>query len=219
MKILSNACVHVHGIIVAVVDFCQCFKKPSERRSVKQVALALAAATAIAAFAGQAKAQDEMYYSMFSSQLSGIDNRAQSDIMSVRSAVAGYDLTSLKNSFNTYAPAFAQLDSDFNAYSAQLSFDKNLFQNDMSTLQAQSQQRQWDNMMYAMNFQNAYQNVLVQDTDRFDMASQEIMSTQSSHDADLQSFYAPVPEPSTCAMALAGLACGGSVVFRRRRAR
>ena len=28
-----------------------------------------------------------------------------------------------------------------------------------------------------------------------------------------------VPEPSTCAMALAGLACGGSVVFRRRRAR
>ena len=26
-----------------------------------------------------------------------------------------------------------------------------------------------------------------------------------------------VPEPSTCAMALAGLACGGSVVFRRRK--
>jgi hypothetical protein len=131
----------------------------------------------------------------------------------------GYDLTSLKNSFNTYAPAFAQLDSDFNAYSAQLSFDKNLFQNDMSTLQAQSQQRQWDNMMYAMNFQNAYQNVLVQDTDRFDMASQEIMSTQSSHDADLQSFYAPVPEPSTYCMALAGLACGGYLVRRRRRSR
>jgi hypothetical protein len=34
-------------------------------------------------------------------------------------------------------------------------------------------------------------------------------------------FAAPVavPEPSTYAMALAGLACGGSVVFRRRRAR
>jgi len=30
---------------------------------------------------------------------------------------------------------------------------------------------------------------------------------------------APVPEPSTCAMALAGLACGGYAVFRRRRAR
>ena len=28
-----------------------------------------------------------------------------------------------------------------------------------------------------------------------------------------------VPEPSTYAIALAGLACGGSVVFRRRRAR
>jgi hypothetical protein len=28
-----------------------------------------------------------------------------------------------------------------------------------------------------------------------------------------------VPEPSTYVMALAGLACGGSVVFRRRRAR
>jgi hypothetical protein len=27
----------------------------------------------------------------------------------------------------------------------------------------------------------------------------------------------PVPEPSTYAMALAGLACGGSVVFRRRK--
>jgi formylglycine-generating enzyme required for sulfatase activity len=29
---------------------------------------------------------------------------------------------------------------------------------------------------------------------------------------------APVPEPSTCAMALAGLACGGYSLFRRRRA-
>jgi formylglycine-generating enzyme required for sulfatase activity len=29
----------------------------------------------------------------------------------------------------------------------------------------------------------------------------------------------PVPEPSTCAMALAGLACGGYSLFRRRRAR
>jgi hypothetical protein len=28
-----------------------------------------------------------------------------------------------------------------------------------------------------------------------------------------------VPEPSTCAMALAGLACGGYSLFRRRRAR
>jgi hypothetical protein len=28
-----------------------------------------------------------------------------------------------------------------------------------------------------------------------------------------------VPEPSTCASLLAGLACGGSVVFHRRRAR
>ena len=32
-------------------------------------------------------------------------------------------------------------------------------------------------------------------------------------------FVAPVPEPSTCAMALAGLACGGYLLFRRRRAR
>jgi hypothetical protein len=30
---------------------------------------------------------------------------------------------------------------------------------------------------------------------------------------------APVPEPSTYAMALAGLACGGYSHFRRRRAR
>jgi formylglycine-generating enzyme len=30
---------------------------------------------------------------------------------------------------------------------------------------------------------------------------------------------APVPEPCTCAMALAGLACGGYSMFRRRRAR
>jgi hypothetical protein len=29
----------------------------------------------------------------------------------------------------------------------------------------------------------------------------------------------PVPEPSTCAMALAGLACGGYSLLRRRRAR
>lgn len=32
-------------------------------------------------------------------------------------------------------------------------------------------------------------------------------------------FVAPVPEPSTYAMALAGLACGGYSLFRRRRAR
>jgi hypothetical protein len=33
------------------------------------------------------------------------------------------------------------------------------------------------------------------------------------------SFVAAVPEPSTCAMALAGLACGGYSLFRRRRVR
>jgi hypothetical protein len=32
-------------------------------------------------------------------------------------------------------------------------------------------------------------------------------------------FITVVPEPSTCAMALAGLACGGYSLFRRRRAR
>jgi len=30
-------------------------------------------------------------------------------------------------------------------------------------------------------------------------------------------YVAPIPEPSTCAMALAGLACSGYVVFRRRK--
>ena len=30
--------------------------------------------------------------------------------------------------------------------------------------------------------------------------------------------YTAVPEPSTCVMALAGLACGGYSLFRRRRA-
>ena len=127
VKSLSYACAYVSGVIVAAVDLCQSFKKTSERSPAKQAALALAAATAIAAFAGQAKAQDEVNYSFFNSQLSGIDNEAQSDIMSLRNAVAGYDLTSLKNSFNTYAPAFAQLDSDFNAYSAQLSSDQQTF--------------------------------------------------------------------------------------------
>jgi hypothetical protein len=37
--------------------------------------------------------------------------------------------------------------------------------------------------------------------------------------ADIVTPVAAVPEPSTCVMALAGLACGGFVVFRRRRAR
>jgi hypothetical protein len=37
--------------------------------------------------------------------------------------------------------------------------------------------------------------------------------------ASLISVPTAVPEPSTYCMALAGLACGGSVVFRRRRAR
>ena len=31
------------------------------------------------------------------------------------------------------------------------------------------------------------------------------------------SFVAAVPEPSTCAMAFAGLACGGYLVRRRRK--
>ena len=89
----------------------------------------------------------------------------------------------------------------------------------MSVLQAQSQQTQWDDMSYAISFDGNYQNVLFQGTDRFNTASQDIDSTQSSHDAELQSFYAPVPEPSTCVMALAGLAYGGYSFFRRRRAR
>jgi hypothetical protein len=36
---------------------------------------------------------------------------------------------------------------------------------------------------------------------------------------DISLTQAAVPEPSTCAMALAGLACGGYSMFRRRRAR
>jgi len=46
-------------------------------------------------------------------------------------------------------------------------------------------------------------------------------STSSVHAAIYSAFRlegtAVVPEPSTCAIALAGLACGGSVVFRRRK--
>jgi sulfatase modifying factor 1 len=47
-------------------------------------------------------------------------------------------------------------------------------------------------------------------------------STENSlRETDYDGFRlaAPVPEPSTCAMALAGLACGGYSLFRRRRAR
>ena len=40
-------------------------------------------------------------------------------------------------------------------------------------------------------------------------------STGGTYNMEIQ---VAVPEPSTCAMALAGLACGGFVVFRRRRA-
>jgi hypothetical protein len=38
---------------------------------------------------------------------------------------------------------------------------------------------------------------------------------QVGQDVVLQ--FTAVPEPSTCAMALAGLACGGYSMFRRRR--
>jgi autotransporter-associated beta strand protein len=42
---------------------------------------------------------------------------------------------------------------------------------------------------------------------------------QSATFNPLTGFITVVPEPSTCAMALAGLACGGYSMFRRRRAR
>jgi hypothetical protein len=41
-------------------------------------------------------------------------------------------------------------------------------------------------------------------------------STGGTYNMEMQ---VAVPEPSTYAMALAGLACGGSSLFRRRRAR
>ena len=41
-------------------------------------------------------------------------------------------------------------------------------------------------------------------------------STSGAYNMEIQ---VAVPEPSTCAMALAGLACGGYSLFRRRRAR
>ena len=41
-------------------------------------------------------------------------------------------------------------------------------------------------------------------------------STGGTYNMEIQ---VAVPEPSTCAMALAGLACGGYLRFRRRRAR
>jgi formylglycine-generating enzyme required for sulfatase activity len=44
-----------------------------------------------------------------------------------------------------------------------------------------------------------------------------IVPSSMGHDMGFR--LAAVPEPSTCAMALAGLACGGYSMFRRRRAR
>jgi hypothetical protein len=41
----------------------------------------------------------------------------------------------------------------------------------------------------------------------------------STTTGNLSVLAAVVPEPSTCAMALAGLACGGWQMFRRRRLR
>ena len=41
-------------------------------------------------------------------------------------------------------------------------------------------------------------------------------STNGTYNVEIQ---VAVPEPSTCVMALAGLACGGYTMFRRRRAR
>jgi len=46
-----------------------------------------------------------------------------------------------------------------------------------------------------------------------------LASRQSATFNSATGFITVVPEPSTCAMALAGLACGGYLVRRRRRAR
>ncbi len=46
-----------------------------------------------------------------------------------------------------------------------------------------------------------------------------LASVETTINAPIAAGAVAVPEPSTYVMALAGLACGGSVVFRRRRAR
>jgi sulfatase modifying factor 1 len=53
------------------------------------------------------------------------------------------------------------------------------------------------------------------------LSSSDRLAVAASADSACRGFrlVAPVPEPSTCAMALAGLACGGYSLFRRRRAR
>jgi formylglycine-generating enzyme required for sulfatase activity len=53
------------------------------------------------------------------------------------------------------------------------------------------------------------------------LSSSDRLAVAASADSACRGFrlVAPVPEPSTCAMALAGLACGGYSLFRRRRVR
>jgi hypothetical protein len=56
------------------------------------------------------------------------------------------------------------------------------------------------------------------DIDAFYLSSSFRLTGDPSVEFDGTGFrLAAVPEPSTYAMALAGLACGGSVVFRRRK--
>jgi formylglycine-generating enzyme required for sulfatase activity len=58
---------------------------------------------------------------------------------------------------------------------------------------------------------------------QLDLSSSYRLTNDPSYDDNFSGFRlaspVAVPEPSTCAMALAGLACGGYSLFRRRRAR
>jgi formylglycine-generating enzyme required for sulfatase activity len=60
-------------------------------------------------------------------------------------------------------------------------------------------------------------------SDAFNLSSSNRLASGPSIVSNIDGFRlaspVAVPEPSTCAMALAGLACGGYSLFRRRRAR
>ena len=82
---------------------------------------------------------------------------------------------------------------------------------------------QWNDLTGAAGSSRGFRGGDWGDGGAFDMSSSGRYSVDPSLEAPGVGFRlaAPVavPEPSTCAMALAGLACGGYSLFRRRRAR
>ena len=238
MKTLSNACARMPGVIVAVgeaaVDFYQSVKKTSQRSPVKQIALALALVAGLTSFAGNAKA--DIVFSLLdinipsgsSAQGFAYNNRViYADAYQTDGSFGSIYANPPIGFFNDNLPAQIYGNGPTYNTSGKISasaLDLGAVMNnqteiagglyDFSSVNPIEGSSFYYGIRFSNDGSNFYNGWLQAETTS---TSITFIAAAVETSANVGIIVGAVPEPSTYAMALAGIACGGFSMWRRRK--